>query len=500
MNKCVYKGVDIFNPLDKNLKHFIDAFASVYGEQHRAVITKRLSNAIYFFLGGDFHTVINYYKERMAEEIEKVNTYKIPESLKQTKLNEIKKRYEFIINVFDTAIKKSQQISLQHECYRQQLILDKINNIRTHNILEELQKDNSRLCSTYSEILSTGRSQFIINSYLYSNDRKQTYYELFKSLGYPVYGFEDCLMQANCLDEVFDSKLIEQLDKDQQQQEQEIANSNFCITDFQKTFKELNIYDDDSTYFDLAKQYISGTSPNAAFVIPCLSYKTGFTSLCFCKNALSLTLEDLAHEMGHIIDLFVVESSSEGYYYKCGFDVHYKSLTPEYKKMTKYLDVDSKYYHAFTLFNEMTNEFICQQVAKEVEKKGKIIVFGKRKAHTQNSYEFGFEIFEDFLKKYQKQLIEFKLTIDKNERAFDYFGEKNLLRLAILAKNYITKRQELNTRLLAGDRTAQEELTVYKKVSRAELSMIESRIEKHIQKQTPFTRNRQNGTSATLYA
>ena len=126
----------------------------------------------------------------------------------------------------------------------------------------------------------------------------------------------------------------------------------------------------------------------------------------------------------------------------------------------------------------MINEYICLQVSNEVKKSGKTIVYGERKGRSR--YSYGFEIFEDFLKKYQSKLIDFKMLVDKQDGAKEYFGEQNLKDLATLAKQYINIRAELNLKRCNHIEGVKEEIEQFKLQSRLALAEIEKRIEEHI--------------------
>ena len=95
-------------------------------------------------------------------------------------------------------------------------------------------------------------------------------------------------------------------------------------------------------------------------------------------------------------------------------------------------------------------------------------------------YAFGFEIFEDFLEKYQDKLIELKLKVDKTESAYEYFGEDNFKKLTSLAKEYIERRTELNRQCCIGNKVAYELIDKYREEMKTQVKDLERRIERHI--------------------
>lgn len=494
MDKCIYNGVDIFNPINGNIKHFVNAFTKVYGEKYREVIEKRLRGAKYFFHRADLAEIAKKYSVRLNEEIEKIKTYNLSPSLKKYKTNEAKEKYNRIIKIFADAALKTSKINEKYINARIDYFSRQINLIRSNNGLAPFSEKNLiKQCNTYYDIINLGVDKLLYNKILLSEQKKTEYTELFKSLGYNEPNFDSYLKNYDMLNNIFNQNLMNQLLYWEKTQQEELTRTNFLTNDFIKQFKELQVYGDEKQYLDLGIQYIQGKSLSSAFVVNCLSYKTGFTTLCFCKNGINLNIEDLTHEMGHIIDAFVVESNNQGYYHKSGFELYYYGFTPESIRRSGIPGCNSKDFREAELFNEMINEYICLQVADEVLKCGKTIVFGSR-GKGKSKYSFGFEIFEDFLKKYQNKLIELKMTVDKQESAYKFFGEKNLKKLFSIAKNYINKRTDLNYRQWFGDQDVFAEIEELKATYSKELAEVEKDIEKNILKQN-LESNKDNESS-----
>ena len=497
MNKCIYKGIDIFNPLEGNMKYFIDAFTKVYGEKYRSVIEKRLKNAKYFFLGGNFDFIIETYKQRMQEEIDKINAYSITDNLKKMKTDEITARYQHIINVFEKSAKKSAEIETRYQKARVELMAKHINAIREKNKLDKLDTEQLKNhTSTLYEILTLGEDKLKSNRLLFSEQKKQQYIELFNAMGYHAKNFDAYIKNRKLCANLFDLQLIVTLNHWNKTQNQEENNANICAADLVQQLNALQIYGGSEGYINLGAKYIKGQSQNSAFALTCLSKTSGFTTLCFCKNGIDLSLDDLTHEMGHIIDAFVVESSHDYFYHKSGFELHYYPLSIHTAKSPIVPAHDDKDYRYFELFNEMINEYICLQVSNEVKKSGKTIVYGER--HGKSRYAYGFEIFEDFLKKYQSKLIELKMLVDKQDGAKEYFGEQNLKDLATLAKQYINIRAELNLKRCNHIEGIKEEIEQFKLQSRLALAEIEKRIEEHIAQSNTETDTKQANKPNTI--
>jgi len=480
MNKCIYKGVDIFNPIDGKLKYFIDAFVKIYGEQYRPAIEFRLNNAKYYFLGGKFSNIILKYRELEKEELAKVDaTPSLTPSLKKFKKTNIHERYNHIIKIFEDTQKEIDIITYKYSYAVDKMLINYINALRKDKNLEPLTESQARIfASTYLDILSIGKHKLTSRKNILSKQKKDDLLELFKAIGYNERNIESCLRNKQLLNNVFNQYLIQQINSLNSSKSSELNKINFCVSDLNYHLNNLNIYGGADVYAKTGAQYINNKTQNSAFVINCVTMDSKFTTLCFCKNALELNLEDLTHEMGHIIDSFVVESNKEEFFYRIGFEIQYCNMSGYYNEK-----FNEKYNNReFELFNEMVNEYIIQKVANEIKKTGKTFVFAERKKDQKSKYEFGFEIFENFLEKYQDKLIELKLTFDKNEKTFEYFGEKNFRRIAKITHEYITLRNELNHRYINGDLNAQEEIETLKAKAKAELAEVERKINKHIEK------------------
>ena len=331
-------------------------------------------------------------------------------------------------------------------------------------------------------MLYLGEENLLKTKTLLSCSRKQQYINLFKAMGYEEKNINEYLKNKNLLDDIFNKQIIRQLNYWNETKVDEINKANFLVAEMNYRLKNLQIYGNMDDYFKICAQYIKNQTNNAAFVLNCLTNDSKFNTLCLCKNALELTVEELIHEMGHVIDSFVVDSSQAGFYYKIGYEIHYHGLSISAKKNSEY-DPKSKNYRDNKLFNEMLNEFISLKVSKEFKKIDKSEAFNNRNPRLKSYYELGFEVFEDFLEKYQDKLIEFKLSIDKNEKAYEYFGESNFKKLTAMTKEYINARLELNMRAIKGDKLAYNEIDMLKFNTRLEILKLEKEIEKHIAKQ-----------------
>ncbi|MBQ8844575.1 MAG: hypothetical protein IJ008_01000 [Clostridia bacterium] len=484
LDKCLYKGVDIFNPIEGRLDSFVDSFVKVYGEKYRPVIEKRLKNAKYFFLGGNFDVIIRKYKELEQEELNKIDkTKSLTPSLQKLKKKEIKEKYGKIIGVFEDAKIKLEAVDKKYDKATEIYLADRINLVRQLNKKPKLSNEQaSKYASTLLEILYLGEANLLKTKTLLSSSKKQQYIDLFNAMGYEEKDINNYLKNRNLLDDIFDRQTIRQLNYWNKTKVDEINKENFLVAEMSYRLKKLKIYGKMDDFFDICAQYIKNQTSNSAFVLNCLTSDSKFNTLCVCKNALELTVEDLIHEMGHIIDSFVVDSSQEGFYYKIGYEVNYQGLSVLAKKNSEY-DPNSKKYRSNEMFNEMLNEFISLKVSKEFKKTDKSKIFNNRKLGSKSYYEFGFEVFGDFLEKYQDKLIEFKLNIDKNEKAYEYFGESNFKKLIAMTKEYINARSELNMRACKGDKLAYDEIEELKFNTRLEFLKLEKEIEKHIAKQ-----------------
>ncbi|MBQ8425304.1 MAG: hypothetical protein IJX17_04715 [Clostridia bacterium] len=484
MDKCIYKGVDIFNPIEGKIQYFVDSFVKIYGEKHRTVIERRLKNAKYFFLGCDFDVIIKKYQELKQEELKKIdNSKNMSPSLKKLKKNEIKEKYDLIIGVFEDTKKKLTEIDERYERAIENYISDRINLVRGFNKKPKLKNEEvKKYVPTLLGLLYFGETEFLKTKNLLSDSRKEQYIKLFNAMGYEEKDINGYYRNRKLLDDIFDRQTIRQLNYWSGTKKEEINKANFCVAEMNYHLSNLQIYGSDDEYFKLCSEFIKNLTGNSAFVVNCLSEDSKFNTLCLCKNALELTVEDLVHEMGHIIDSFVVDSSQSGYFYKNGYEIHYHGFTAAAKKNSEF-DPKSKKYRNSELFNEMVNEYICLKVADEFKKTGKTVAFKNRTKGAKILYQFGFEVFEDFLEKYQDKLIEFKLSVDKNEKAYKYFGESNFKKLTLMVRDYINKRSELNLRAYRGDKSAFDEIEQIKLKTKLEFAKLEKEIEEHIEKE-----------------
>ena len=485
MDKCLYKGVDIFNPLSGKMKYFIDAFTKVYGEEYRSVIEKRLKDANFYFLGGKFSTIILKYKELEREEIKELEQQKgLNPSLIKMKKQSIHERYSLIINIFEDTQKQMDIVTYKYANAVNDLLIKHFNQIRKNNGLEEFPKlQAQKYIYELQDLLTIGKNDFTKKSFLISDSRKKEFTKLFKNLGYNEKDLNGFVKNKKLLKSIFNNSIIHQINQLHQFRNDELNKINFCVADLKYHLKNLNIYKDSKSYEDIGIRYIQNKTNNAAFVVNCVTYDSKFKSLCFCKNALDLTLEDLTHEMGHIIDAFVVESNQDGFYYKSGFELHYHGFTYEGYENSIVPEIGDKNYRQSELFNEMINDYITKKVAQELKNTGKTFTFGEHNKNTKVKYEFGFEVFDDFIEKYQDKIIELKMTVDKNETAYEYFGKENLEKLILIAKEYIERRVDINKMCLNGDPKGYEILEKYKNETKAKIDAIEKKIENHILKQ-----------------
>ena len=485
MDKCLYRGVDIFNPIEKNFCHYIDAFSKVYGERYRPVIEKRLKDAKYYFLGGSFDTAIERFKEKKQEELNALKKYNLTPSLMKLKEKDISDKYDLIVGVFQGAKTKKENIEKSYKQSISEFLGRRINVVRTNNKLPDLDKKQSNFYgAVYNNLLYFGKNRMSQNPQSIPEAHKEQFVELFKSMGYDVKDFDSAVKDKQLVDNLFTYDVLTIIHTLNMAKNKEIDKVNFCVTDLDRELKKLDIHRGHQPFVEAGTEFIQNKSGNSAFVVNCLTMKNGFKTLCFCKNALELTLEDLVHEMGHIIDAFVVESNSQYFYYKSGFELHHYAITNWGLEFNKLPQPGDKHYRRNELFNEMVNEFVALKVCAELKTCGKKLVFGKRKESATIKYAFGFEVFNDFLEKYYQKLIEFKMGVDKNSPVYNYFGEKNFTRLCDMAKEYIEKRVELNTRLCDGDKNAKLEIEKLKTKTKAEITSIERKIEKHIEKQS----------------
>lgn len=490
MDKCLYRGIDIFNPIEKNIKYYIDAFAKVYGEKYRPVIERRLKQAHYYFLGGNFDTAIEVYRLKEKEELDNLKRYNISPSLTKLKEKEIHDRYQTIINVFLKSKQKAEDINSRYSVALNDFLARRINVIRNNKGLPDINsRDNQVLGAIFYNILRLGKTNLIqYSDRLLTEAHKNQYTMLFSSLGYNEKNFESYLKNRQLLSEVFDSTVIRILHALNNEKAKELDKINFCVTDLNHELEKLNIHGGCSVYAQAGSEFIQNKSGTSAFVINCLTMNSEFKSLCFCKNALELSLEDLVHEMGHIIDAFVIESNKNIFYYKSGYELHYYLLNSQGAHECNIPRYGEKGYRKNEMFNEMVNEFVALKVYEELKKNDKQFVFGSRSKDYIIKYAYGFEIFKDFLNKHYKKLIEFKMGADRNQPAYAYFGEKNLEKLTEIAREYIETREELNRKLFLGDKHAKKQIERLFVKCKAKVAFIEKAIDKRLEKTAQFAK------------
>ena len=288
LDKCLYKGVDIFNPIEGKMNYFIDSFVKVYGEKYRPVIEKRLKNAKYFFLGGNFDVIISKYKELKQEELKKVDSSKnTPDGLKKLKKKEITEKYDFIVSVFEDAKNKLKAVDEKYEKATEIYLSDRINLVRMLNKKPKLKGEEvKKYVPTLLGILHLGQTDFLKLKTLLSDSRKEQYINLFNAMGYEEKDIADYFKNRNLINDIFDRQTIMQLNFWHDTKKDEINKANFLVAEMNYRLNNMQIYRNNDMYFSMCADYIKNRSGNAAFVLNCLSKDSKFNTLCLCKNAI----------------------------------------------------------------------------------------------------------------------------------------------------------------------------------------------------------------------
>ena len=478
MSNCTYGNIDIFNPIDGKLNIFIDAFTSVYGETYRELIAKRLSNAQYFFLGGKFSNIVLKFRELISVETEKIkNDNSLTNKQKQEAIDLVNNKYEPIIKIFIDTQKELDIINFKYTNASENLLARQINNLRKENKLPELSsKEVYKFTQIYNDLIVLNKNNLQSSIKLLSDKKRQSYDNLIKVMGFKNKNLNDLVKNKSLKNDIFNEYLLYNLLNLNQEKTKEINQVNFCIADFYYQIDKLNLTSDVAKLKKIGSSHINNNSVASAFVTYASQNNEHILPICFCKNALELPIEDLTHELGHIIDSSIIENTKEGIYYKIGFELFYKDKIGYYNEKNNKINNNDG-----MLFNEMVNEYICQKVSKIIEQNNKSIVLWKRTSET--TYALGFEIFDDFLEKHFKRLIECKLSSDKNEKTYEIFGKKNFEELTKIAREYITERKELYQKSLTQDINVKTQIESLKKKMKLQVIAIEKKINKNLEKQ-----------------
>ena len=371
MSNCTYGNIDIFNPIDGKLNIFIDAFTSVYGETYRELIAKRLSNAQYFFLGGKFSNIVLKFRELISVETEKIkNDNSLTNKQKQEAIDLVNNKYEPIIKIFIDTQKELDIINFKYTNASENLLARQINNLRKENKLPELSsKEVYKFTQIYNDLIVLNKNNLQSSIKLLSDKKRQSYDNLIKVMGFKNKNLNDLVKNKSLKNDIFNEYLLYNLLNLNQEKTKEINQVNFCIADFYYQIDKLNLTSDVAKLKKIGSSHINNNSVASAFVTYASQNNEHILPICFCKNALELPIEDLTHELGHIIDSSIIENTKEGIYYKIGFELFYKDKIGYYNEKNNKINNNDG-----MLFNEMVNEYICQKVSKIIEQNNKSIV------------------------------------------------------------------------------------------------------------------------------
>lgn len=187
-----------------------------------------------------------------------------------------------------------------------------------------------------------------------------------------------------------------------------------------------------SSAYNFIFQSFSNTQ---AFVLTAL--KDGqLKPVCVFPDYLDLSNATAVHELNHIVEMDVIEEDGEKCR-KCGFEAfafYGEKERYSFKKMLKHAEEPTeKLGRQFESLNEIVNDYFAMDITKLLEKDNFNIGICE---DSQTVYSKGFILFEDFIEKHKKDIIECRLSDDRLYFA-NKIGKKNFKDLALLAREYL---------------------------------------------------------------
>lgn len=160
-----------------------------------------------------------------------------------------------------------------------------------------------------------------------------------------------------------------------------------------------------------------------------------YKQFCFLDNGLALDDKTTIHEIGHVIETFILKEKNGKALEKTGFELIMQGDTIgiEYDSKGKMVKTQNK--RRYEAFNEIINEYISIKVTKKLNEKN--INIGLIKSDFEDSpYSSGFKVFGDFIEKHIDKIIACKMSSDGKEIG-EFFGFENFNQLADLATQYL---------------------------------------------------------------
>lgn len=167
--------------------------------------------------------------------------------------------------------------------------------------------------------------------------------------------------------------------------------------------KESGLLDNDPSFsYDIYDQPITCVNPNIRMGENGLELKPLVLINMRSDDALDHLI---VHELNHVLELSLVDTSSREYNAICGWDL----LNCEYnqEQNSEPVNNENRIRRDYELFNEIINEILAQLISEKMEQNN-IYIFNSRENHSYRnatSYEYTFFIVRDFIMEFLDDIV-----------------------------------------------------------------------------------------------
>lgn len=270
--------------------------------------------------------------------------------------------------------------------------------------------------------------------------------ELFKHMGFNL-GNNIRKYQTNykLLACIFDNQLCKQVNDNAKQSVVEMCKNNPYFREVLQTIQSLDVKGGNLELAYSALQFVQNISTQGAVMLQYIDAKTDeLKYVCLFPDAVSVCDYAIFHELNHVIESSLVSSSDKGFVAKCGFEVYER----------EYLNIDFSFENLLAgkksngeeisrpkreseIFNEIINDYFALQIHQKVRKEKKIYAIGEMQL---SSYMSCYNFLKDFIVKYEKQIINCRLS--KDPKAFEKLIGKENMQLLSISFDFLFKYYE----------------------------------------------------------
>lgn len=260
--------------------------------------------------------------------------------------------------------------------------------------------------------------------------------EMFRHMGFNL-GNDIRKYQTNykLLACIFDNQLCKQVNDNARKSVVEMCKNNPYFQEVLQTIQGLDVKGGNLELAFSALQFVQNVSTQGAVMLQYMDAKTDkLKYVCLFPDAVSVCDYAIFHELNHVIESSLVSSSDKGFVAKCGFEVYereYLNIDFSFENLLAGKKSDgeatSRKKRESEIFNEIINDYFALQMHQKVRKQGKIYAIGEMRL---SSYMSCYNFLKDFIVKYEKQIINCRLS--KDPKAFEkLIGEENMQLLSV---------------------------------------------------------------------